>query len=109
MNRPAIDFRSPPPRVYPDPRREPILRAVGMDGGALHSKAATPLHLLSWVCFFRSAAALFTLRMREAARLGAQYELAVCTDLLSQDVGIWLRIHQDFATSAENCGGSART
>jgi hypothetical protein len=38
--------------------------------------------------------------MREAAKLGAQYELAVCTDLLRQDVGIWLRIHQDFATSA---------
>jgi hypothetical protein len=38
--------------------------------------------------------------MREAAKLGAQYELAVCTDLLRQDVGIWLRIHRDFATSA---------
>jgi hypothetical protein len=47
--------------------------------------------------------------MREAAKLGAQYELAVCTDLLRQDVGIWLRIHRDFATSAENCGGSTRT
>jgi hypothetical protein len=36
--------------------------------------------------------------MREAAKLGAQYELAVY--LLRQDVGIWLRIHRDFATSA---------
>ena len=47
--------------------------------------------------------------MGEAARLGAQYEFAFCTDLLRQDVGIWLRIHQDFATVRENCGGSART